>query len=383
MTPRLGIVGAGQLARMMYEASLPLGVVPRILAAAPGESAALVAAGVTVGSPDSLDELSAFAGACDVVTFDHELVDPAHLEALERDGHVLRPGAAAKRFGQDKAHQRRALGEMGMPVPPWGPVATAGDVGGFADRHGWPVVLKAARGGYDGRGVWVVDGPAATGQVLAEAARRGLSLIAEAHMDLERELAVLVARRPAGDAVAYPVIETVQVDGILREALVPAAISPALEHAARTIGLELAATIGSTGVLAVELFLTGDGDLLVNELALRPHNSGHLSIEGCLTSQFENHVRGVLDLPLGSPAPAAPAAACVNVLGGDVESPESRLPRALAVEGAAVHLYGKPWRPRRKLGHVTAVGAERSEARERARQAAAALGAAVTAEAMA
>ena len=366
--PVVGIVGAGQLARMTVQAAIPLSVRVRLLAARADDSAALVWPDVMLGAPDSAGALREFAAGCDVLTFDHELVDPAILAMLEADGHRLRPGAAALLLAQDKGEQRTRFAARGLPVPPFRMVRTAADLTDFAAEYGWPVVVKARRGGYDGRGVWVVAGEdAMTG--LLETVARDVDLMVEPWLRIERELAVLVARRPDGESVSYPPVETVQVDGICHEVLAPALTPPGLTAAAERLALDVAGMIGAVGILAVEMFVV-DGALLINELALRPHNSGHLTIEGATTSQFENHLRAVLDWPLGSTALTAPAVAMRNVLGGPAGTdPAARLPEALAIENAHVHLYGKAARPGRKLGHVTVLAESRDEARARARRA--------------
>ena len=367
--PLVGIVGAGQLARMTYQAAISLGVTTRMLAASADDSAALVARDVAIGSPFSLEVLAAFAASCDAITFDHELVDAAHLATLEGHGVRVRPSAATVALAQDKGRQRAELGALGFPMPPNRRVGEGGDVVSFGAEHGWPVVVKARRGGYDGRGVWVVEGPDAARAVVERATGSGLELLVESCVPIDREIAVLVARRPTGESVVYPAVETVQVDGICREVLAPAPIAPALATAAQTLATRIAEAIGAVGILAVELFVAGE-DLLVNELAARPHNSGHYSIEGCLTSQFENHLRAVLDWPLGRTTLVAPAVATVNVIGESDGDPIARLPEALAIDGVSVHLYGKAARPGRKLGHVTALSHDPADARERARRAA-------------
>ena len=370
---RVGIVGAGQLARMTLQAAIGLAVPIRLLAARPDEAAALVAADVTIGAPDSLDALTALARGCGVVTFDHELVDAEALAALQAAGHRVRPGAATVALAQDKLRQRAALAAAGLPVPPHRAVGGADDLVAFARDHGWPVVAKAIRGGYDGRGVWVLDDPDAARTVAAAAEAAGVALLAEAWVPIERELAVLVARRPGGEAVAYPVVETVQVGGICREVIAPAAVPTAVRTEAVRLALAVAEAVDVVGVMALELFAAG-GRLVINELAARPHNSGHYTIEGCATSQFAQHLRAILDWPLGSTELTAPAVATVNVLGAAAGGdPISRLPAALAVEGAQVHLYGKAARPGRKLGHVTTLGTDPAETLARARRAAALL----------
>ena len=368
--PTVGIVGAGQLARMAQQAAIPLGIDLRVLADSPEDSAAQVVADAVVGDYRSLDDLRRFAKACDVVTLDHELPSPDHLDTLAAEGVVLRPAPSAKVFAQDKTHQRTELGRRGFPVPAFAVVTATQDVEAFAADHGWPVVLKAPRGGYDGRGVFFVPDAAQA----AEALQSGTPLLAEAAVPLVRELAVLVARRPSGESVAWPLIETVQVEGILRELVVPAPVDRRRADAARELGVRIAEAIDLTGVMAVELFDTGE-QLLINELACRPHNSGHWTIEGSVTSQFANHLRAVLDWPLGDTRAVAPAVVTVNVLGrADGFDPADGMLDALAVPGAGVHLYGKTARPGRKLGHVTAIGEDVEEVRARARAAAAALG---------
>jgi 5-(carboxyamino)imidazole ribonucleotide synthase len=232
-------------------------------------------------------------------------------------------------------------------------------------------VLKTARGGYDGKGVWSVDDMA---QVAAVTAPLVGQLLVEEMVPLEAELAVMVARRPSGQTVTWPAVETAQVDGVCREVLVPGRLPPDVLERARALGQAVAEIAGAVGVLAVELFWSG-GVLMVNEIAARPHNSGHWTIEGAVTSQFENHLRAVLDLPLGSPAPQHAQVASVNVFGGAAgEDPLALLPGGLATEGAHIHLYGKGARPGRKLGHVTVCGDDAEEVRERAWSAAMALG---------
>jgi len=365
--PVVGMVGAGQLARMTCQAAVGLGIGFRVLAGAAGESAAQVCAGTEIGDYRSAGDLLAFGRDCDVVTFDHEHVPGPHLAALARAGLDVRPGPGALRYAQDKAAMRERMAGLGIPCPRWARVASLDDVRSFAAASGWPVVLKAVTGGYDGKGVWVCRTPDEAMAVLSH----GLDLLAEEHVAFERELAVLVARSPAGQAAVYPVVQTVQRDGICREVLAPApGLAGHRAVAAQELGLVIAGGIGVTGMLAIELFETPAG-LLVNELAMRPHNSGHWSIEGARTSQFEQHLRAVLNLPLGSPVMAAPQAVMVNVLGGEDPRLHARLVHVMAADpGVKVHLYGKSVRPGRKVGHVTAVGEDVAELRDRARRAA-------------
>ncbi|GAA2993305.1 5-(carboxyamino)imidazole ribonucleotide synthase [Streptosporangium longisporum] len=361
------MIGAGQLARMTQQAAIALGVELRVLAGSPDESAARVIADVRLGDHRSLADLRDLAKGCDAVTFDHEHVPTEHVRALIEDGFSVHPGADALVHAQDKAVMRERLTAIGAPCPPWRRVGTAADVEAFAAEHGWPVVLKAVRGGYDGRGVWVCRSAGDAAEVLAS----GVPLMAEGFVTFERELAVLVARSPHGQGVSYPVVETVQRDGICVEVLAPApGLDPELAAAAQEIALNIAKELGVTGLLAVEMFAVPSG-LIVNELAMRPHNSGHWTIEGSRTSQYEQHLRAVLDLPLGSPAPTAPVVVMANLLGGDDPDVFARYEHVMAHDpGIKVHFYGKEVRPGRKIGHVTALGTDLDEVRARARHAA-------------
>ncbi|TAK77879.1 MAG: 5-(carboxyamino)imidazole ribonucleotide synthase [Dehalococcoidia bacterium] len=371
--PVVGIVGAGQLARMTYQAAISLGIGVRVLAERPDESAARVCPAVDIGSPNSRDDLVAFAARCDVVTLDHELVDDEALEAIERVGGVVRPGAHALRFAKDKLHQRTEFARAGLPVPPFAEVRAVEDIAAFAVLHGWPVVAKAQRGGYDGRGVWVLEGPASAADLVREATGRGTALMVEAFVPIERELAVLVARRPGGECAVYPIVETVQRDGICHEVIAPAAVPASVAAEARRIGLRVAELTEATGIVATELFLSG-GALVINEVATRPHNSGHFSMDACATSQFENHLRAVLDWPLGPTDMLMPHIVMANLLGEDHDSLAPRLPSAVALPGGVhPHLYGKEVRPGRKVGHVNAWGTDAEETRARAVRAAALL----------
>ncbi|TDC49944.1 5-(carboxyamino)imidazole ribonucleotide synthase [Micromonospora sp. KC207] len=371
--PVVGMVGGGQLARMTHQAAIALGQSLRVLAQAPDDGAALVAAGVQYGDHTDLAALRAFAKGCDVVTFDHEHVPTPHVRALAAEGVKIFPPADALLHAQDKRVMRDRLGELGAPNPAWRPVAEPADLVAFGEAQGWPVVLKAARGGYDGRGVWPVDDAAQAAELAATLLAGGTRLIVEERVALRRELAVQVARSPFGQVAAYPVVETVQVGGICVEVLAPAPGLPeALAVAAQQLAIDLATALGVVGLLAVELFETPAG-LVVNELAMRPHNSGHWTIEGARTSQFEQHLRAVLDYPMGDTSLTAPAVVMANVLGGEPGgiSIDERLHHLFAAEpGAKVHLYGKQVRPGRKIGHVTVLGDDLADVRARAARAA-------------
>jgi 5-(carboxyamino)imidazole ribonucleotide synthase len=364
--PVVGMVGGGQLARMTQQAAIGLGVPLRVLSDSDHAAAARAGSHVQIGQHTSLDDLRAFAADCAVVTFDHEHVPGPHIQALEAAGVACRPGSAALLLAQDKLIMRERLGALGTPAPRFTPVKAVSDVAAFAEQTGWPVVLKAVRGGYDGRGVWVCATVGAAHDVLERAAAAGVRLLAETHVKFRRELSALVARSPHGQGAAYPIVETVQRDGICREVIAPAPGLPDdVAVQAQRLALDIAAELGVVGLLAVELFETAGG-VLVNELAMRPHNSGHWTIDGARTSQFEQHLRAVLDLPLGATGPTAPYAVMANVLGGTDPDVYSRYTHVMARDPAIkVHFYGKEVRPGRKIGHVTALGDDVGELRER------------------
>ncbi|GAA3747505.1 5-(carboxyamino)imidazole ribonucleotide synthase [Plantactinospora mayteni] len=376
--PVVGMVGGGQLARMTHQAAIALGQSLRVLALSPSDGAALVAADVRYGQHTDLAALRDFADGADVITFDHEHVPTEHVRALAEAGVTVYPPADALRHAQDKRAMRERLTELAAPVPRWRPVAEPDDLVGFGAELGWPVILKAARGGYDGRGVWVVSDPAEAAELVGTLRAAGTELIAEERVALRRELAVQVARSPFGQVAAYPVVETVQRDGICVEVLAPAPRLPEqVALRAQQLAIDLATALGVVGLLAVELFeVTGaDGEpaLVVNELAMRPHNSGHWTIEGSRTSQFEQHLRAVLDYPMGDTALTAPVVVMANVLGGPDGgmSIDERLHHLFAEDpGAKVHLYGKQVRPGRKIGHVTVLGDDLEKVRARAARAA-------------
>ena len=372
LAPTLAVIGGGQLARMMAAPANALGLPLRLLAEGEGVSAAQVIPDHLVGDYRDLETLRRVTSGCPVVTFDHEHVPTEHLHALEEDGVAVRPGPHALVHAQDKAVMRERLAELGVPCPRNAVVRTVGDVEAF----GFPCVLKTSRGGYDGKGVWFVRSVDDCEEPFRAALEADVRLVAEELVDFRRELSALVARSPSGQAAAYPVVASTQVDGICREVIAPAPdLDPGLAGRAQEIALHIAGALDVTGILAVELFETRDGRVLVNELAMRPHNTGHWTQDGAITSQFENHLRAVLDLPLGSPAPRARWTVMVNILGGD-DTGVGRLydgyPHALARDPMLrVHLYGKELRPGRKVGHVNAYGEDLDDCLERARHAAA------------
>jgi 5-(carboxyamino)imidazole ribonucleotide synthase len=368
--PVVAMIGGGQLSRMTHQAAIALGQSLRVLATDPTESAAMIAADVRLGDHRRLEDLQRLAEGTTVLTFDHEHVPTEHLHALERAGHRVAPGPAALVHAQDKIVLRRALAGAGEPQPAWAEAAGAGDVDRFAAAHGWPVVLKTPRGGYDGKGVFVVG----DGDEAAALLDRHGPLLVEQRVGMVRELSAQVARSPFGQVAVWPVVETVQRNGVCSEVLAPApGLSDERAAAAQELAVRIADRLGVVGMLAVELFETADG-VLVNELAMRPHNSGHWTIEGARTSQFEQHLRAVLDYPLGSTAMTAPVVVMANVLGGaaagqDWNGPplDERVHHFMAHwPDVKLHWYGKGQRPGRKLGHVTALGNDLEEVRARA-----------------
>ncbi|MFD4945441.1 5-(carboxyamino)imidazole ribonucleotide synthase [Streptomyces sp. NPDC058409] len=371
--PVVGMVGGGQLARMTHEAGIPLGIKFKLLSDTPQDSAAQVVSEVVVGDYRDLDTLRAFARGCDVITFDHEHVPTEHLRALEADGIPVRPGPDALVHAQDKGVMRAKLTEIGAPCPRHRIVKDPADVVAFAEEvGGFPVILKTVRGGYDGKGVWVVRSEADA----ADPFRAGVAVLAEEKVDFVRELAANIVRSPHGQAVAYPVVESIQVDGVCDTVIAPAPeLDERLAGEAQQLALRIASELGVVGHLAVELFETrgpdGKPGILVNELAMRPHNSGHWTQDGAITSQFANHVRAVLDLPLGDPRPRATWTVMSNVLGGDYPDMYQAYLHCMARDPQLkIHMYGKDVKPGRKVGHVNTYGDDLADVRERARHAA-------------
>ncbi|MFT4109341.1 5-(carboxyamino)imidazole ribonucleotide synthase [Propionicimonas sp.] len=370
----IGVIGGGQLARMMHAASIGLGLRLRLLAEGPDVSAAQVVREVEVGDYTDPAVVAAFAAGCEVVTFDHEHVPTPILHDLEAAGVAVRPGPDALVHAQDKAVMRARLAALGVPCPANAVVADEAALVAFGDARGWPCIAKTSRGGYDGKGVWKLDGPQDAHVPFDGLAglRANAVVIAEEFVDFTRELSVLVARRPGGQAVAYPVSETVQTGGVCTATTTPApGLRPDQVRDLTAMAMRIADELGVVGILAVELMEASDGRVVVNELAMRPHNTGHWSIDGAVTSQFENHLRAVADLPLGSTAVLAPVSVMVNVLGGSRTDLLGGLADVMAADPALkVQLYGKDVVPGRKVGHVTALGDDVDETRARAWRAA-------------
>nr|WP_216900209.1 5-(carboxyamino)imidazole ribonucleotide synthase [Nocardia alni] len=370
--PTVTMIGGGQLARMTHQAAVALGQRLRVLAESPDDPAAQVTPEVVLGAHTDLAALRKAAVGSHAVTFDHEHVPTEHLEALVAEGVNVQPSPGALVYAQDKLAMRRKLAALGAPVPAFTEVTTVDDALRFGAEHRWPIVLKAIRGGYDGRGVWMVDGPDDVAAVVSE---QKLPLLAEEKVSLRRELSAMVARSPFGQAAVWPVVETVQRDGQCAVVIAPAPdLSEELSDEAESLALRLAGELGVTGVMAVELFETHDGELLINELAMRPHNSGHWGMDGAVTGQFEQHLRAVLDYPLGDTSPLAPVTVMANILGA-LEAPamsmDERLHHLFArMPEARVHLYGKGERPHRKIGHINILGDDAATVREKAERAA-------------
>lgn len=383
------MVGGGQLARMTHQAAIALGQSLSVLATAQDDAAALVTPDVQIGEPTDLAALRSFAAGCDVLTFDHEHVPAAHLRTLQAEGVRVYPGPQALIFAQDKAAMRARLSELGAPVPAYSVLAGPADstqialaIEGFGAGNDWPVVVKTARGGYDGRGVWVLKSSDEGAGFATEVAGRGdaTDLVIESFVPMRRELAVVLARSSFGQAAVWPVVQTVQQGGICVEVIAPApGLDEEIAFAASRLALKIAAELDVVGVLAVELFEVDRSErfpdgLVVNELAMRPHNSGHWTMDGSVTGQFEQHLRAVLDYPLGRTEMTAPFTVMGNVLGGPANSAGAAMGIDERVHHLAarfpevkIHLYGKGFRPGRKLGHVNVSGDDLPHLRRAAR----------------
>ncbi|MDI9978376.1 5-(carboxyamino)imidazole ribonucleotide synthase [Rhodococcus sp. IEGM 1307] len=359
--PVVTMIGGGQLARMTHQAAIALGQTLRVLSGTADEPAAQVSPDVVLGSHTDLDALRRAAVGSHALTFDHEHVPTEHLDVLVAEGVNVQPPPTALIYAQDKLAMRRKLAELGAPVPAYAEVTWAEDVVKFGAEHGWPVVIKAVRGGYDGRGVWITDDSDEAERIVTQQLDKGVSLIVEEKVEMRRELSAMVARSPFGQGATWPVVETVQRHGQCAVVLAPApALPDSVAEAAEELALRIASELGVVGAMAVELFETTDGALVVNELAMRPHNSGHWTMDGARTSQFEQHLRAVLDYPLGDTAPLAPITVMANVLGAPTApemSMDERVHHLFArMPDAKIHLYGKGEREDRKIGHVNIVG---------------------------
>ena len=384
--PRIGVVGGGQLARMMQEAAIPLGIqLHALVEAADGASGQVIPHSI-VGDADDLSGVCGLAANVDVLTVEHEHVPDEILEAAGEFAPV-RPGAHALAFAQDKLAMREKMGELGIPVPRWWRVESEDEIAAALADLGGQAVLKTPRDGYDGKGVRVI----AVASEARDWLKAGGSLLLEEMIPFEFEVAAVLARRPSGEVACWPVVRTVQQEGACFEVVAPApGVPPELEAQIQDIAVRIAGALDVVGILAVELFVARSGEGIVrdddeaasggelipyvNELAMRPHNSAHWTIEGADTGQFEQHLRAVLDLPLGSPAPLRDWSVMVNVLGSELEDPREAYPKVMEkYPRAKIHMYGKEVKPRRKIGHVTVVGDNLDEALAQAHGAAAML----------
>nr|WP_018020107.1 5-(carboxyamino)imidazole ribonucleotide synthase [Corynebacterium ciconiae] len=359
--PIVAVIGDGQLARMMQTAAIELGQSLRVLASRPDSSAAQVAHDVVVGDYTDLDDLRGVCAGADVVTFDHEHVPNEHQHTLIAEGVNIQPRPEALVYAQDKLLQRQHLSELGAPVPAFAAIDSAQDARDFYARVQGAVCVKARRGGYDGKGVWFPQGEQELLELVDDLHGQGIELMAETKVNLHRELSAMVARRPSGECVSWPVVESVQDNGVCALAVAPApGLEEAVEERTAAMARRVAETLGVTGVLAVELFETTEGEIFVNELAMRPHNTGHWTQDGCVTSQFEQHLRAVADMPLGATTPTAAHTVMANIFGGDTDPELSWAERQKEVWAryphAKIHLYGKGHRPGRKIGHVNISG---------------------------
>jgi 5-(carboxyamino)imidazole ribonucleotide synthase len=367
--PIVAVIGGGQLARMMTGPATELGITLRVLVESPEASAAAGAHEAIVGLPGDADAVARLLDGADVVTWEHEHIPATVFAAAAALGIPALPSAAALVHAQDKIVMRAAMDGLGMPNPAWAPVLSHDDVEAFLAAHAGVAVLKTARGGYDGKGVRVIRSAAEADDWIAGLDSGGPRLLIEEKVAFARELSAQVARGPSGEVVAYPVVESTQRDGVCAEVISPAPnLSPALAERATELAIAIATRLDVVGMLAVELFQVGE-EVVINELAMRPHNSGHWSMDGAVVGQFEQHLRAVLDLPLGDPAPTSAWTVMVNVLGGE----RSELTTALADvpdAGAKIHLYGKEVRKLRKVGHVNVSGTDLPTTLTRAREAA-------------
>lgn len=365
--PIVAVIGDGQLARMMHTEAIELGLSLRVLAGSHDASAAQVTKDVQIGDYTSLDDLRRAVSGAAAMTFDHEHVPTEHLRTLIAESVNVQPGPDALVNAQDKLVMRKRLRELGAPVPPFAAIESVEDARAFWQAVGGAVCLKARRGGYDGHGVWFPDSEVELVSLVEKLLGAGTPLMAEKKVALVRELSAMVARTPSGETKAWPVVESVQTDGICTQAIAPApGLGDALQQEVRALAKTIATELGVTGALAVELFETvdvaGQPEIYVNELAMRPHNTGHWTQDGCVTSQFEQHLRAVLDYPLGSTELTAPVTVMANTLGAD-EDPAMPMPQRMQevwkrYPEAKIHLYGKGHRPGRKLGHVNVSGTD-------------------------
>ncbi|EEF60243.1 5-(carboxyamino)imidazole ribonucleotide synthase [Pedosphaera parvula] len=360
----LGIVGGGQLAKMITQSALQFGCEVVVLERNDHSPAATLARETVIGDWDNPESLLRLGSMVDVVTLENEFVDADSLAALEKFGHRLWPSSATIRLVQDKLLQKQALEKAGLPLPKFKAVSEKNEILEAAKEFGWPLVLKKRRNGYDGKGNFTLRATTDVDEAWRQLGGDSNGLYVEAFCPFTMELAIMITRSQTGEMANYPLVETVQHNHICHVVKAPAIVPAGIAARAVEIARKAVETVGGVGSIGVELFLGRDGQVLVNEMAPRVHNSGHYSIEGCVCSQFENHVRAVMGWPLGSTAMLAPAAVMVNLLGsGKGSGAPQGIDKALAIPGAHIHVYGKSVSvPGRKMGHVTALGKTMEEA---------------------
>ena len=366
---KVGVIGGGQLARMMIPEAIALGIDLKVFAESEGMSAEKST--TVVGDYTNAEQLGWFADGVDVITFDHEHVPITTLQQVEKSGTSVQPPSEALQFAQNKLLMRTRLSESGLPMPEWEEIKTPDQLGRFISSHGGRVIVKTPIGGYDGKGVRVISDANEVEDWFANIDKLGGSLLAEQLVEFVSEIAVLSARRPSGEWRAWPAVETVQLNGVCSQVIAPA--PNVNQRQALEIAERIAAELQVTGVMAVEMFQTRDGELLINELAMRPHNSGHFTIDGSITSQFEQHLRAVLDLPLGLTDLTSEVSVMVNLLGTEkgTDFLENFADTMYRFPEAKIHTYGKSPRAGRKMGHITMVGDDLETVRSRALLAAA------------
>ncbi len=367
--PTVGILGGGQLAQMLYQSAISLGIEAHVFASVTDEAAPKYFRDVTRASSESWTppEIYHFAQKCDAVTFDHELISPNIVRELEKRGCLMLPTASTLELSANKASQRQRLSQLGYALPPYQLCNSIQETVSFGERYGWPIVIKPSTGGYDGRGVFIVENETEAAALFNNLSSH-LPFVVEPKLALEAEGSVLAVRSTTGECLTYPMVRTMQIDGMCREVTCPSDFPDEVTAEARRIAENLATELEVVGILAVEFFIVS-GTLLVNELAPRPHNTGHTTIEANVTSQFENHLRAILGLPLGSTELRVPAAAMVNLISNsNSQNVIPYLPHALSVKEASLHLYSKTARKNRKIGHVTATAKSVAEALELARK---------------
>ena len=350
---------------MMEPPATEIGIHLRVLAGKQESSAGFAIRDTVLGDYASLPDLQRAAEGMEAVTFDHEHVPTEHLQQLEQQGINVRPAPHALVFAQDKLKMRTKLREIGAPVPVFFPVNSGAEAEQIWATFEGNVCLKACRGGYDGKGVWFPESAAECAEIVADQLAHDVSMMAERKVDLVRELSVMIARRPGGQTQLWPVVQSIQTNGVCDVAIAPAPdLDPALARQAQQLAETIARELDVTGSMAVELFESrdecGQPEISVNELAMRPHNTGHWTQNGCVTSQFEQHLRAVADLPLGDTRTLSDVTVMANILGAESNPDMTMTQRMTEVwtryPAAKIHLYNKDWRPDRKMGHVNVVG---------------------------